>query len=153
MMSLYLILKYLHVLLAIVAVGANATYGVWLALGAREPQHLRVVLRGIQFLDNRIANPAYGLLLVTGLAMVWVGPLSVRTPWVTLALILYVFVIVMAVRGFTPALRRQIRALEAEGPQSAAYRQAASATQVSGVLLMVVVLIIIFVMVSKPALW
>ncbi len=152
-MSLYLILKYMHVLLAIVAVGANATYGAWLALGAREPQHLRVVLRGIQSLDNRIATPAYGLLLVTGLAMLAVSPLSVRTPWVTAALILYALVVTLALTGFTPALRRQIRAVEAEGPQSEAYRRAAFAARTQGTPVVILVLIIIFLMVTKPALW
>jgi len=36
-MSLFVIVKFLHVLLAIIAVGFNATYGVWLARVAREP--------------------------------------------------------------------------------------------------------------------
>ena len=34
-MSLFVIVKFLHVLLAIIAVGFNATYGVWLARVAR----------------------------------------------------------------------------------------------------------------------
>jgi len=57
-MSLYSILKFFHVLLAIVAVGFNASYGIWLARAAREPQHELHVLRGIKILDDRFANPA-----------------------------------------------------------------------------------------------
>ena len=60
---LYPYIKLLHVLLAIVAVGFNASYGIWLARAAREPEHLGHVLRGIKILDDRFANPAYGLLL------------------------------------------------------------------------------------------
>ena len=59
----YEILKFLHVLLAIVAVGFNATYAVWLARAAKEPEHEAFALRGVKFLDDRIANPAYALLL------------------------------------------------------------------------------------------
>ncbi|HKN80837.1 MAG TPA: DUF2269 family protein, partial [Actinomycetota bacterium] len=65
----YDILKFFHVLLAIVAVGFNASYAVWLARAATEPEHDAFALRGVKFLDDRIANPAYALLLVTGLLM------------------------------------------------------------------------------------
>jgi hypothetical protein len=35
----------------------------------------------VRFLDDRIANPAYVLLLVTGLSMVWVGDLDLTQFW------------------------------------------------------------------------
>jgi uncharacterized membrane protein len=152
-MSLYLILKFVHVVLAIIAVGANATYGVWMALGAREPQHLRILLRGIQFLDRRIANPAYGLLLLTGLAMLAVSQLNVRTPWITAALILYVLAIAVGVAGFGRAMNQQVSAADRPGPASDAYRQAASSAQTWGLVFMLIVLVLVFDMVTKPALW
>lgn len=152
-MSLYLILKFVHVVLAIIAVGANATYGVWLALGAREPQHLRTLLRGIVFLDRRIANPAYGLLLLTGLAMVAVGHLNVRTPWITSAMILFVLAVAVGVAGFGRAMERQVRAADGPGPTSDAYRRAASSAQTWGLVFMFIVLVLVFDMVTKPALW
>src|SRR5919204_6766916 len=62
--------KFIHVMLAIVAVGFNASYGIWLARAANAPQTTQShVLRTIKFLDDRVANPAYGLLLITGLFM------------------------------------------------------------------------------------
>jgi hypothetical protein len=39
LLSLYEIVKFIHVLLAIIAVGFNASYGVWLARAARNPEH------------------------------------------------------------------------------------------------------------------
>ena len=152
-MSVYLILKFVHVVLAIIAVGANATYGVWLALGAREPQHLRILLRGIQFLDRRIANPAYGLLLLTGLAMVPVGHLNARTPWITVAMILFVVAVAVGVVGFGRAMERQIRAADGPGPTSDAYRRAASGARTWGLVFMIIVLVLVFDMVTKPAWW
>ncbi|OLC30539.1 MAG: hypothetical protein AUH31_04460 [Armatimonadetes bacterium 13_1_40CM_64_14] len=152
-MSAYLILKFVHVVLAIVAVGANITYGVWLALGAREPQHLRILLRGVLFLDRRIANPAYGLLLLTGLAMVAVGQLNVRTPWITAAMILYVLAIAVGVGGFGRAMKQQVRAVDGPGPASDAYRRAASGAQTWGLVFMIIALVLVFDMVAKPALW
>ena len=75
-MSLFVVVKFVHVLLAIIAVGFNATYGVWLARVAREPVPTQsYVLHGIKRLDDWFANPAYVLLAVTGVTMVLVGEL------------------------------------------------------------------------------
>src|SRR2546428_3898523 len=70
-MTWYLLLKYIHVLLGITAVGTNITYAVWDTRGAREKEHLCFAPRGVSFLDPRVANPAYGLLLLTGLGPGW----------------------------------------------------------------------------------
>jgi hypothetical protein len=49
----------MHVFLAIVAVGFNISYSVWLAREARDPtEQCLYVLRGIKILDDRFANPA-----------------------------------------------------------------------------------------------
>jgi type II secretory pathway component PulM len=37
---LYLLLKWLHVLAAIVAFGADVTYGIWIARASRKPEAL-----------------------------------------------------------------------------------------------------------------
>src|SRR5438093_6031508 len=82
-MSLFVVVKFVHVLLAIIAVGFNATYGVWLARVAREPVPTRsYVLHGIKRLDDWFANPAYVLLAVTGVTMVLVGELRFTTFWI-----------------------------------------------------------------------
>ncbi len=108
----YLVLKYVHVLLAIVAVGFNASYGIWLARAAREPAHLGHVLRGIKTLDDRFANPAYALLLVTGLGMTFVTSFPLTTRWILSSLALYAVLLVV---GNGP--------LEAERIQKEAHRQ------------------------------
>src|SRR5574341_1748934 len=110
-MSLYMIIKFVHVLLAIIAVGFNASYGIWLARAAREPAQLGHVLRGIQVLDDRFANPAYGLLLLTGLAMVWLGNIPLTTFWIAAALALWLLAVILGLAGYTPTLRNQIRVL------------------------------------------
>ena len=92
---------------------------------AKEPEHAPHVLRGIQFLDDRIANPAYGLLLVLGLAMVWESGIPFSTFWIAASLGLYVVMVVLAVAGFTPALRQQIALAQAGRVDSDEYRQVA----------------------------
>ena len=152
-MNAYAILKFLHVLLAIMAVGANVTYGVWLSRAARDPRHLPFALRGVKRLDDRLANPAYALLLVTGVAMIYAGRLRWATPWLLTGLVLYGGLLVLGLAGYTPLLRRQIVALEAEGPDSPAYRRLSGRGTLPGAVIAVVVLLIIFLMVAKPALW
>jgi uncharacterized membrane protein len=152
-MSPYNLLKYVHVVLAIIAVGTNVTYAVWLSRARREPGHLEFALKGIKLLDDRLANPAYGLLFVTGLGLLFIGRLRWTTPWVLTAIVFYLIVIGLGARGFTPLLRRQIETLGVGGPQSPEYQVVASKSLRIGILLIIVVLVIAFLMVTKPQLW
>jgi uncharacterized membrane protein len=146
----YVLLKYLHVLLAIVAIGFNVSYGIWLSRAAREPEHALHVLRGIKLLDDRFANPAYGLLLVTGIALVLIGNLSFSMFWISVAIALYVLLVVVAVALYSPTLKRQVRMLEANEGGTAAYASVRRRATFVGILLAVIVLSIEFLMVAKP---
>jgi uncharacterized membrane protein len=150
---LYLYLKWLHILSAILAVGANATYGIWLARASRDPGNLPFTLKGIKLLDDWVANPAYGLLLLTGLGMVLTVSLPLTTPWLLTSLILYGVLVVVGLLGYTPTLRNQIRILEAEGAGSPNYQSQARRGTVIGIVLAILAIGIVFLMVVKPALW
>ena len=148
-MSWYSLIKYLHVLLAITAVGSNITYGVWKTLGAREPAHAPFALKGIAFIDRRVANPAYGLLLITGLILLAVGQVGFRG-WVVAALILFVLLIVVAVGFYSRVVRQQIEVVDKEGVTSAAYRRLDSQAMLYGIVSLLIALAIVFMMVVKP---
>jgi len=145
----YLLLKYLHVLLAITAVGSNITYGVWKTLGAREPAHAPFALKGIAFIDNRVANPAYGGLLITGLILLAVGEVGFRG-WVIAALILFALLIVVAVGFYSRVVRQQIKVMDAEGVASVAFKRLDSQAMTYGIISLVIALLIVFLMVVKP---
>jgi uncharacterized membrane protein len=151
-MSLYSVLKFFHVLLAIVAVGFNASYGIWLARAAKEPEHTAHVLRGIKVLDDRFANPAYALLLVFGIAMVLEAGIPWSTFWIAASLVIYVVLVLTAVLGYTPTLRRQVELAEAGRVDSAEYRELAKRGGILGGVLGVLVVVIVFFMVTKPTL-
>ena len=148
-MSWYSLLKFFHVLLAITAVGSNITYAAWNARGAMEPQHLSFALRGIKFLDQRVANPAYGLLLITGLTLVVVGTWGLKG-WIVGALILFVLLIVVAVGFYSRVMNRQIQVLETAGESSPEYQQLAGQARLYGIISGVIALVIVFMMVVKP---
>lgn len=143
-------MKTLHILFAIVAVGFNVSYGVWLALGQRNPEHRAFALRGVKFMDDYIANPCYFLLLISGVVMAFViGPWGWQR-WIISALVLWAVAIVVAYAGYTPTLSRQIRVLAADGPESETYRRLENRGRILGAFLGVVVLAILVLMVFKP---
>lgn len=143
------LLKLVHVVAAIVAVGANLTYGPWLRLAGQDPERLLFTLRGIRWLDRRVANPAYVLVLLTGVAMVLVGPYEFEQGWIAVSLGLYALVAILGITLFAPAMRRQIAEAEA-GVDSAAYAAAASRSTVLGLVASTIALVIVALMVTKP---
>ena len=150
-MTLYLVLKFIHILSAIVAVGANITYGVWNARISSEPNHAAFTLKGIRFIDNRIANPAYGVLLLTGLVMVFMD-WKITDLWVIVSLVGFIAIAVLGVAGFTPLLRNQIKLAEGGDTSSSEYVRLANRSRALGPLLGILVVVILVTMVFKPTL-
>ena len=149
---LYTAVKLAHILLAIVAFGFNATYALWITRGQRDPAHLEFALRGVKFLDDYFATPAYLLLLVSGLTMTFLGRYPITTFWLLAAVVLWVIAIAIGYGIYTPTLSRQIRALATSGAASPEYRALAARGTVVGIVLAVLVAAILILMVFKPTL-
>ncbi|HEY8180296.1 MAG TPA: DUF2269 family protein [Candidatus Limnocylindria bacterium] len=149
---LYPWLKVSHILLAIVAVGFNLSYAILIRRATAEPEHLGHVLRTVKLLDDRFANPAYGLLFVVGLAMVFIGFPEFTDLWILLAIGLYLLLVILGFAVYSPILRRQIAAVESAGPDSDEYREIAGRGTRVGALLGAIVFVIIALMVLKPTL-
>jgi uncharacterized membrane protein len=150
---LFSIIKWIHVLAAITAVGANITYGMWIAQASRQPKVLPFVLRNIHWIDSRVANPCYALLLLTGLTMAFTVPIPLTAPWLLTALILYILAALLGIIAYAPVVRRQIQLLESKGFDSPDYQAVAKRSTLFGILVTVDVILIVFLMVVKPALW
>lgn len=150
---LFLLVKWIHVLSAITAVGANLTYGIWMQRASSEPQTLPFVLRNVRWIDRRVANPCYGLLLLTGLYMALTLPIPLTTPWLLTALVLYAAVALFGILAYAPLMRRQASLLETQGFGSPAYQDVAGKSTRIGLLVVLIVVIIVFLMVVKPPLW
>lgn len=151
-MTLYEFLKYIHVVLAIIAIGFNASYGIWLTRAGKEPEHAGHVLKGVKVLDDRFANPAYALLLVTGVSMVLLEDIPFSTFWIAAGLVLYVIAVLGGLLGYTPVLRNQILLWQAGKADSPEFARLSKRGAIIGVLLAVDVLTIEFLMVTKPTL-
>jgi len=148
-----LLLKWAHVLAAITAVGANVTYNIWIARASQEPRALPFVLQNVSYIDRRLANPCYAVLLVTGLAMALTVQIPLTTPWLLISMILYVVAALLGILVYAPLARRQRQTLARDGIESPYYIAVARRGQLLGRLVLLDVLIIVFLMVVKPPLW
>jgi uncharacterized membrane protein len=143
------ILLLIHVLAAITAVGANLTYAIWFRAAGTDQDRLVFVIRTVRAIDSRLANPAYIVLLITGVLMVLSGAYSFTTGWILAAIGLYIAVAVIGIAAFGPAIRRQL--VEAERDvTSSAYQAAARLSTTLGLITTVLVLLIVVLMVTKP---
>lgn len=152
-MTAYELLRFVHVLFALTAVGATVTYSIWLALAAREPEHLDYALRGIALLDSRIATPSYLMLLVTGVALVLQGPIPWQASWLVTAVALYAAAASVSVLWYAPLLRAQVVILRRNGLASDEYRAVEQRARTLGLAILLTVLAVVYFMVTKPQLW
>jgi uncharacterized membrane protein len=151
-MELWQALRFVHILSVIVALGANLTYLFWMGRTRADPAHLVFVIESIRRLDRRIANPAYILAAIAGLGIVLTGPYGIETPWIVLAIALYVLVAILGITLYAPAMRNQLD-LARRAPGSNAYAAAARRSRRLFYVVTAMVLVIVGLMVFKPSLW
>ncbi|MEX2160693.1 MAG: DUF2269 family protein [Anaerolineales bacterium] len=150
MLALLPYLKWLHILGAIAALGANFTYPIWLRLARRDPVATRFTLHGIESVE-KVANLGYALLFLTGVAMLLVGNIPWSTPWVLSSLVLFAVVGFIAGVLYIPVQKKQ-NAL-ADKATSPEYLAAEERTNRIGILVILLVVLIEFLMTVKPRLW
>lgn len=112
-------LKLLHIFFAIVALGSNLTYPLWVRAAEREPEHRRFTLARIRLLDRHVAIPAYALLAVTGLALAVLGGIPLRTGWLASSIALYVSVAVLGLAVYAPLSQLRVARRCAQDPDLA----------------------------------
>ena len=148
MSTSYLWLKFLHIFVAVVALGTSAGLGIVLEFYGNDPTHGSFVLRVIERMIALIVLPGFLLMLATGLWMASLAwPFTVR--WVQLALGLWVAGIASLGWSFA-AVRKQRRLHTTEGYASGQYARASIASRVSGGAFGLVVVATLYLMVFKP---
>lgn len=150
MIVLFPYLKWLHILGAIIGLGASFTYPLWLKLARRQPANTRFIVNGIESVE-KVANLGYVTVLITGIAMMLVAGIPFTTSWLLTALILFVSIGIVVGVLYVPAQKNQ--AALADNPQSPEYL--AAEERVTRILVAVILLVIVieFLMTVKPRLW
>ena len=150
----YAIVKWVHILCAIVSLGANLTYFPWFMTVPKGRETLVYTIKTIRLLDNWIANPAYVLAYITGEIMMRVGgQIHYSTPWMTVALVLYATISVLGLFVYAPMLKKQQQLAEAKGADDPDYQRVSRNGIVLGTVIVVITIGITYLMVAKPQLW
>lgn len=144
----YLWLKFLHIFVAVVALGTSAGLGIVLEFYGTDPTHGSFVLRAVERMMGLVVVPGYVLMLATGLWMAGLAwPLTAN--WIQSALGLWVVGVASLAWSFV-SVRRQRRLQATEGYGSLRYKRNAIASRVSGATFGLVVVAILYLMVFKP---
>ena len=152
-MNTYIILKYIHILCAVAALGSNITYALWFAQARKNPGALAFTLQSVKIMDDWFATPAYILLFPTGWWLSSLAGWSLSTPWILSALMLYAALSVIGLGIYTPTLNKQIAIVESAGMITPEFKNNFLRLNTIGIALNLLVLVIIYLMVAKPALW
>ncbi len=150
---LYILLKYLHILAAIAALGTNLTYLLWINRAKNKPEVLVFTLHTIKIIDDRIATPAYVLLFPSGWWLAALAGWSMTTPWILTALLMYGALSVIGLGIYTPTLSKQIAIAENPGTGTLEYKKISSRSNAISGTLIILVMMILYLMVAKPTLW
>jgi uncharacterized membrane protein len=152
---------FLHVMGAIAALGPTLTYGLWVSLAERSDASTRAfTLRSISWIDGHLPTPAYMAQAVTGVFLIGLeGWAFWQTGWLVVGVSIYAALVVVAVRLYAPAFRRQRTLAEAiaadpsDATFATAYASAARTSTIEGAIVTVLTILVVFLMVWKPDLW
>lgn len=148
--SVYLVVKFVHILVAIIAVGSSAGSSLWLRLAIRSPSHLPFALRSAKRLDEVVTRPGLIVMALTGLWMAatrW----SLSLFWVRASLILVVIVLVLLYVVVGPLLTRLIRVTDSDGLSTPAWKRSNWLFEVFGGAAGLIIVVIVWLMVTKPS--
>jgi uncharacterized membrane protein len=154
-MSLYLTLKWLHILSSVVLVGTGlgSAYYMFFANRSRDLAAQAVVTRLVVQADWWFTTPTVLLQPATGLAMVYLAGFPLSTPWIAASLALY------AIAGlcWLPVVWLQIRmralaqqAAEAGTPLAPLYWRYARWWEALGYPAFAAMVVVFYLMVAKP---
>ena len=148
---MYDLIKYVHVLAAIVWVG-GAFYAQMLAIQVQrstDPGDLPKFGRNAEAIGTRAFIPASIILFIAGAILVaqrW----SFTQTWVSAAIVLWLFSLLSGALYLGPRVKRIAALFETEGPSSAAARALLDRVFLVSRLELVSFAVIVFLMVVKP---
>lgn len=145
------LLKLVHVALAVVAVGTNLSFPIWVRLAERDGAHLAFTLRAVRWIDRWLTIPAYGLVALTGVAIAVLDGTPLLTGWLAAAIALFVLVIAAGALLYIPVSRRRLAAAEHGGPDDLEYRAMRRRADALDLFIVPAVLAILALMVLKPS--
>ena len=156
-MSLYLLLKWLHIVSSVLLVGTGLGSAFYMFFTNRSGnvQAQAVVTRLVVRADWWFTTPTVFIQPATGLAMAAMAGLPLSTPWIAVSLVLYV----LAGACWLPVVWLQLRmrdmavqAAQGDGALPPLYARYARRWEALGYPAFVAMAVVFYLMVNKPAL-
>jgi uncharacterized membrane protein len=149
---LYNTLKFLHILLTIIAVGYSMTFGLILSRAAKASQNgreLKYALQTVRVMST-IANVCFVLLALLGVALVHVGGYSWAPIWIHGSAALFLITLALGIFVLGPMAKRRLTILESRGPSDPEFIKLSKRSAMLGGIAGLITLTIIWLMVAKP---
>lgn len=149
---MYLALKFIHVFLAIVAVGFTSSFGLILgraAKGGADGRELKFALETVRVM-GLIGHVCFLLLLITGFALIHVAGYPWYL-WLKLSAGLVVVALLVAQFLLIPTVPRRLAILETKGPTDPEFIALSKRSAAIGAVLGLMALAVLWLMVAKPA--
>lgn len=148
-------LVFLHVLGAIGAFGPPFAYAIMGSMAGKEPQHANFSTRQVEAIGTRIVYPLAILQGVTGVLIILSVDYPIfSTPWLLVAIPLYLIALVYALTVQRNAVHRLIELTSTPpapgSPPSPEIPATVKMIQRGGIFLSVLIVVIVFLMVVKP---
>lgn len=143
-------LDLVHVVLAVVAVGTNLSFPIWMWVAEREGASLASTLRAVRWVDRWVTIPAYLLTAVSGIALMAVEHVDPLALWIWGSTVLFVLLMGLGFVLYRPVSRLRLAAAT-RGPRDVAYRRASRQAAVLDVAILGAALAILALMVVRPA--
>ena len=157
------ILLFLHVFGAIVAFGPTYAFILLGPMIGREPQHANFAIRYQHLVSTRMIAPLAVFQGITGLLIVWrVGINVLATPWLLVAIVLYLIALAIAFTVLLPTAAKLVEATSTPPPPPAPGATPPSGpppqmvalvrrARMAGMVNAGLVVVIVFLMVTRPA--
>lgn len=152
MFSLYLTLKFIHVLAVIFWIGGITAMAIWTfrAAGEGDLTSLAVTMRHASFYGQRVVGPASGFVLLAGIAMVITAKISWSTPWVIWGLM---GIVIHMVLGFAVLAKNSERIAQlavSPNPDRTQLAAAVKKQKTAATIYVLIMASVVWAMVAKP---
>ncbi len=151
-MSVYELLKFVHIIAAVVWVGGSFAIQIlsFRVMRSGDAARRAALTADIELLGTRVFTPASGILLLFGIFLVINGNWEWGEPWIGGGLAIWLVSTVVSSTFLGPELGRVQKLAQAEGPESASVSARVDRLLLVSRVDLVLLVLAIFLMTTKP---
>jgi uncharacterized membrane protein len=152
MFTLYLTLKFIHVLAVITWIGGTTAMAIWTFHAAADTDltSLAVTMRHAGFYGQRVVGPSSGFVLLAGIAMVISAKIPWSTPWIIWGLTGIGIHLVLGFAVLAKNAERIAQLAVSPNPDRAQLAAAVTKQKTTASIYLLIMASVVWAMVTKP---